>query len=132
MLIVVCSAFLPWMRSFGVSVTGIDTDGVVTLSLAAVGLALVFTTSVAVGLEVRGTWNVVVSRGVLIMHIVLALIVVLVAVTNMNSAAGIGLYGTYFAGLAWLADAIWHLVGPGFGDDDADSDRRPLSVLIGR
>lgn len=100
---VVLGAFLPWVSIFGVSVRGIEGDGVITLVLALVGGAAVLLTSGALTRQLG-------SRKVgQVFSLVAACLVALIGLVDMNGAAAIGLYLTLFAGIAWVAMAVWDL-----------------------
>ncbi|WP_155991924.1 hypothetical protein [Nocardioides sp. URHA0032] len=103
MIVVMIAAFLPWVSLFGISARGTDGDGVITLVLALVGLGVLAVTSRAFRPEK------VAGKPSQITLIVLAALVALVGIFDMNGAAAIGLYLTLFAGLAWLVGAIWQL-----------------------
>lgn len=89
------SAFLPWASFLGYSKAGIDGDGVITLIAALIGLALLW--------RRWGGW---------ILQGILAAIVFLVALYDLNDAgnlAAIGLYLTFLAGAAWLVGVFMAL-----------------------
>jgi hypothetical protein len=102
-VVVALAAFLPWVSIFGISVSGIRGDGVITLVLAIVGGAAL---AVRVGLldqvKVPSTVGLVVS-------LVCAALVSLVGFVDMNGAAAIGLYLTLLGGIAWVVGAAWEL-----------------------
>lgn len=106
--VVLIAAFLPWVSVLGISALGIEGDGVLTLILAlAGGAVLLFTTGVldsTVKVPVK-----VSAKAANITLIVLAALVMLIALVDMNGFAAIGLYLTLFGGMAWLAGAIWQL-----------------------
>jgi hypothetical protein len=98
-LVVALAAFLPWVSIFGIGVTGIQGDGVLTLAGAVVGaVVLAVTTGVVGSTRTPGR----VSEVALL---VLAILVSLIALLDMNGAAAIGLYLTLLGGLAWVASA---------------------------
>jgi hypothetical protein len=97
MLVVAVAAFLPWVSLFGLSKSGIEGDGAITLVCALVGLVVLW-------LRARLPRRLVV--GVLLTG---AAITTLVGVVDMNSAAAMGLYLTLFGGIAWLAGVIWDI-----------------------
>lgn len=102
-LVVALAAFLPWVSIFGVSVTGIQGDGVVTLGLAAAGgILLALTTDLFRQRKTAG-------RKSQIGMLVLSALVSLIGVMDMNGAAAIGLYLTLFGGIAWVVGAGWQL-----------------------
>lgn len=102
-LVVALAAFLPWVSLFGISVSGIEGDGVITLVLALAGaVVLALTTGVVGGSRTPG-------RASQIILLVLAVLVALVGLFDMNGAAAVGLYLTLFGGIAWVVGAIWQL-----------------------
>lgn len=103
MAVVVIAAFLPWVSLFGISARGTDGDGVITLILALVGIGVLAVTSRVFRPEK------VAGKPSQITLIVLAALVALVGIFDMNGAAAIGLYLTLFAGLGWLVGAIWQM-----------------------
>jgi hypothetical protein len=102
-LVVALAAFLPWVSLFGLSVTGLEGDGVITLAAAVAGAVVLALTSGLVGSEKSP------GKGSQISLLVLALIVALIGLIDMNGAAAIGLYLTLFGGIAWVVGAIWQL-----------------------
>jgi hypothetical protein len=102
--VVFIAAFLPWVSIFSVSKLGIEGDGVITLILSLAGAAVLLLTS-----GVFGSAEKTPGKAVNITLIVLAALVTLIALVDMNGFAAIGLYLTMFGGLAWLAGAIWHM-----------------------
>ncbi|QSR30916.1 hypothetical protein CFI00_10495 [Nocardioides sp. S5] len=102
-LVVALAAFLPWVSIFGVSVTGIQGDGVITLGLAVAGGILLALTTDLFG---RGKTA---GRKSQIGMLVLSALVALIGFMDMNGAAAIGLYLTLFAGVAWVVGAGWQL-----------------------
>ena len=100
MLVVAVSAFLPWVSIFGISVSGIRGDGVITLMCAVVGLAVL-------GLRATNVGRRISRKLVLAFSGIVAFITALVGLVDMNGAAAIGLYLTMFAGIAWVAAVIW-------------------------
>lgn len=103
MLVVAVSAFLPWVSVFGIGVTGIRGDGVLTLVLALIGIVLLALTTGVVG-STRTP-----SRWSQISLLVLAAVVALVGLMDMNGMAAMGLYLTLLSGLAWVVGAVWQL-----------------------
>jgi hypothetical protein len=86
------AAFLPWVSVFGISVSGIHADGQVTSVVAAIG-----------GLALLGRrW----LRTTLIVQSLAAAIIAIVGIADMNSFAAMGLYLTFFAGIAWILGAV--------------------------
>lgn len=102
-LVVALAAFLPWVSIFGVSVRGIEGDGVITLAFAvAGGIVLALTTGLF------GTGKVPGKKSQISL-LVLATLVALIALMAMNGAAAMGLYLTLFGGIAWVVGAAWEL-----------------------
>lgn len=102
-LVVALAAFLPWVSIFGMGVSGIEGDGVITLVLAiAGGVVLALTTGVIGEQKVAGKKS-------QISLLVLAALVALIGLMDMNGAAAIGLYLTLFGGVAWVVGAVWQL-----------------------
>lgn len=102
-LVVVIAAFLPWVSIFGISAIGVEGDGVMTLVLAAAGgIVLAVTTGIFTTPGNPGKKSQVTL-------LVLAVLVALVGLLDMNGAAAIGLYLTFFAGIAWIVGAAWQL-----------------------
>lgn len=102
-LVVALAAFLPWVSVFGISATGVQGDGLITLALAVVGgILLAVTTGLFGNEKVPGKKS---QIGLL----ALAIIVALVGLLDMNGAAAIGLYLTLFGGVAWVVGAAWQL-----------------------
>ena len=102
-LVVALGAFLPWVSVLGISVNGIEGDGIITLVLAIAGGATLAATTGLVGPERTQ------GRITQIALIVLAAIVTLIGIVDMNGAAAIGLYLTLFGGIAWVVGASWQL-----------------------
>jgi len=102
-IVVALAAFLPWVSIFGISVSGIRGDGVITLILALLGAAAL---SIRTGLldQVK-----VPARAGLIASLVFAVLVTLIGFFDMNGAAAMGLYLTLFGGIAWVVGAILEL-----------------------
>lgn len=103
MIVVALAAFMPWASIFGISKTGIEGDGVITLILAIIGASVL---SFSTGLVGRPRSPGRVSQIVLL---VLAGLVALVGLLDMSGVAAIGLYLTFFGGVAWVVGAIWQL-----------------------
>jgi hypothetical protein len=103
-LVTVIAAFLPWVSIFGASAIGIEGDGVITLILGLAGAIILLLTAGVFSAEAKAP-----GKAINITLIVLAVLVTLIALIDMNGAAAIGLYLTLFAGMAWLAGAIWHM-----------------------
>lgn len=102
-VVIALAAFLPWVSILGVSVLGIEGDGVITLVLAVVGAVILAVTTGLVG-SARAP-----GRTSQIALSVLAVLVALIGVLDMNGAAAIGLYLTLFGGIAWVVGAVWQL-----------------------
>lgn len=84
-------------------VSGIEGDGVLTLALAvAGGLVLSLTTGVFGQQKVAGKKS-------QIALVVLAVLVAMIGLLDMNGAAAIGLYLTLFGGVAWVVGTVWQL-----------------------
>jgi hypothetical protein len=106
---VAISAFLPWASFLRFSKSGIEGDGIVTLVLAIVGLALI--------------WR---SWGGWMSQVALAALVVLIGLYDLNEVgnlAAIGLYLTFVAGIAWVVGA--------FMMRSATSAAGPASSVVG-
>jgi hypothetical protein len=102
-LVVALAAFLPWVSIFGISALGIEGDGVITLVLAAVGGIVLGLTTGLFGKQKAPGKKSQVSL------LVLAILVALIGLLDMNGAAAIGLYLTLFGGIAWVVGAAWQL-----------------------
>jgi hypothetical protein len=100
-LVVALAAFLPWVSVFGISVSGIRGDGVLTLILALLGAA-----SLATRTGLLDQLKIPAKVG-LISSMVFAALVALIGLFDMNGAAAIGLYLTLFGGIAWVVGAVW-------------------------
>ncbi len=117
-LVVVLAAFLPWASIFGVSAIGLEGDGVITLVLAVVGgIVLALTTGVIGKLKSPGRWS-------QISLLVLAVVVALIGLMDMNGAAAMGLYLTLFGGVAWVVGSVWQL---GLSKQEADQPEEAAS-----
>lgn len=93
----IVGAFLPWASVFGVNVSGINGDGVITLVIGLIGGAVLVAYSGAGKLRRSFFWIEVIAGG----------IVTLTALVDTGNGAGaIGLYLTLFAGIAWIAGAF--------------------------
>jgi hypothetical protein len=102
-LVVALAAFLPWVSLFGMGISGIEGDGVITLALAvAGGIVLAVTTGLFGQPKAAGKKS-------QIALLVLAVLVALIGLMDMNGAAAIGLYLTLFGGVAWVVGAAWQL-----------------------
>jgi hypothetical protein len=102
-LVVALAAFLPWISIFVISVRGIEGDGIITLALAAAGgIVFALTTGLFGNQKVPGKKS-------QISLLVLASLVALIGLLDMNGAAAIGLYLTLFGGVAWVVGAAWQL-----------------------
>jgi hypothetical protein len=102
-LVVALAAFLPWVSIFGVSVRGIEGDGVITLFLAVAGGIVLALSTVLFGKQ-KGP-----GKKSQIPLLVLATLVSLIALIAMSGAAASGLYLTLFGGIAWVVGAAWQL-----------------------
>jgi hypothetical protein len=102
-VVVALAAFLPWVSVFGFSVSGIRGDGVITLILALLGAASLATrTGLLDQVKISAKVGLVTS-------LVLAALVTLIGLLDMNGAAAIGLYLTLFGGIAWVVGAALEL-----------------------
>ncbi len=111
-IVVALAAFLPWVSIFGISISGIRGDGVITLILALLGAA-VLATRTGIPAQVK-----IPEKAGLIAFIVLGVLVALIGLLDMNGAAAIGLYLTLFGGIAWVVGAVWEFM-------DAKEDTSP-------
>jgi hypothetical protein len=97
MILAIIGSFLPWESAFGVTVSGIKGDGVITLILAIIGLVLWFIPWPG-GRTSKGsrvTW--------VFIEALLGALVALIAGYHMGDTfATIGVYLTFFAGFAWV------------------------------
>lgn len=98
-IVVVIGAFLPWASLFGVTVYGIEGDGVISLVCALIGLAVI--AGNASGKLPRKLYLVVSG--------VTAGVSALVGLMDMTGVAAMGLYLTMFAGFAWIAGLVWEV-----------------------
>lgn len=97
--VVLVSAFLPWVSIFGLSVSGINGDGGITLILALIGLAALAAS--------RGIGPVSIGRrATQVIQLLAGLLVVLVGLADLHGVSAIGLYLTLLAGLVWAGAAI--------------------------
>lgn len=119
--VVAVGAFLPWVSIFGLSKSGVEGDGVVTLVAALVGAGVMLATT---GLLRDGR---VPGKAARIVPLVLASFVAVIAIADMNGAAAIGLYLTLFAGIAWVVGAVWDLSTP--TKPDAEQSMTPGEQL---
>ena len=102
-LVVALAAFLPWVSIFGLGVSGIEGDGVITLVLAVAGGVVLAVTAGLFG-EPKAA-----GRKSQIALLVMSVLVALIGLMDMNGAAAIGLYLTLFGGVAWVVGAAWQL-----------------------
>lgn len=102
-LVVALAAFLPWVSVFGISVTGIHGDGLLTLLLAIAGGVVLALTTGLFGEEKQPGMKSQIAL------LVLAILVGLIGLFDMNGVAAIGLYLTLFGGIAWIVGAAWQL-----------------------
>ena len=119
-LVVALAAFLPWVSIFGIGVSGIEGDGVITLVIAVTGgIMLAVTTGLIGKPKVAGKKS-------QISLLVMSVLVALIGLMDMNGAAAIGLYLTLFGGVAWVVGAAWQL---GISKSDATTTVSPPSPL---
>ena len=102
-LVVFVAAFLPWVSIMGFGALGIEGDGVITLVMAGAGAGILAATTGLFG-EPRTP-----GKASQIVLLVLAVLVALIGLLDMNGAAAIGLYLTLLAGVAWVVGAAWQL-----------------------
>jgi hypothetical protein len=89
------AAFLPWVSVFGVSVSGIRGDGVITLLLALGGAAVILAN------RTTAMWSVIIEA-------VLAVLALVVAFYHVNDPfAAVGIYLTLLAALVWAGSLAW-------------------------
>ena len=120
-LVVALAAFLPWVSIFGIGVSGIEGDGVITLAIAvAGGITFALTTGLFGQEKVAG-------RKSQVSLLVMSVLVALIGLMDMNGAAAIGLYLTLFGGVAWVVGAAWQL-GASKKDDVATTVSPPASL----
>lgn len=100
MIVVAISAFLPWVSIFGISVSGIEGDGAITLICALIGLAALALGSGLLGSRLG-------RKPMLIISGIAGGLTAFVGLYDMNGAAAIGLYLTMFAGIAWVVAVVW-------------------------
>ena len=94
MAVVAVAAFLPWVSVLGLSVSGINGDGQITLVCALAGL-LAYVLA-------RGR-----RRLLLTIWSIGAALSVLVGVYDMSSVSAIGLYLTLLGGIGWAIATVW-------------------------
>lgn len=103
-IVVVIAAFLPWASLFGLSVSGINGDGKLTLVLALIGLAALAAS--------RGIGPVAMERRAMhITELVAGALVAVIGLVDLRSISAIGLYLTLLAGVAWAGAAVVGLRG---------------------
>jgi hypothetical protein len=88
----VIAAFLPWVSFLGVTASGINGDGRLTLGLAIVGGA-----------------GLVLGRGGWIMQLAVGGSIAAIALYDTNNAgslAAVGLYATLASGVAWMVGSL--------------------------
>lgn len=117
-LVVALAAFLPWVSVFGVGVSGMQGDGVITFVLALVGGVVLALTAGAFGEQKAA------GKKSQISLLVLAVVVALIGLLDMNGAAAIGLYLTLLGGVAWVVGAAWQL---GAATNDAATAEEPTA-----
>lgn len=94
------AAFLPWASAFGISVSGIRGDGVITLLLAVGGGGLILANR-------TGRVTSAVLEGLL------GAVVLVVALYHVNDPfAAIGIYLTLLGGLVWVGALAWWWFSP--------------------
>ena len=120
LVVVALAAFLPWVSIFGIGVSGIEGDGVITLVIAVAGGIMLAVTTGLFG-EPR-----VAGKKSQISLLVMSVLVALIGLMDMNGAAAIGLYLTLFGGVAWVVGAAWQL---GISKNDATTTVSPPSPL---
>jgi asparagine N-glycosylation enzyme membrane subunit Stt3 len=94
---------MPWASIFGISKAGIEGDGVITLVLAIIGAVILAISTGVVG-RPRSP-----RRLSQIGRLALAVLVALIGLLDMSGVSAIGLYLTFFGGVAWVVGAIWEL-----------------------
>lgn len=99
MLVVAIAAFLPWVSLFGLSVSGIEGDGQITLLCAIIGL-------VVLALSTRSSDGAP-NTALTVAAYAAAAVTLLVALFDMNGAAAMGLYLTLFAAVGWIGALLW-------------------------
>ena len=102
-LVTILAAFLPWVSLLGITVLGIEGDGIITLLLALAGGVILSMTTGLFGKPKNP------GKASQITLIVLAAATALVGLIDMNGVAAFGLYLTLFAGIAWVVGAVWQL-----------------------
>lgn len=103
-LVVLLASFLPWASFAGFTAWGLEGDGVITLVLGLAGAVLLAINTGLIG-GARRT-----GPGLPITLLVVASLVALVGLIDMNGLASIGLYLTFLGGVAWVVGAVWQLV----------------------
>jgi hypothetical protein len=91
---VAVGSFLPWVSVLGISVSGINGDGVITLVVAVAGAILA---------AIERPRSVRFAKGV---HATLGVLVTIVAGYHLGGFAAVGVYVTMLAGLAWVGLAL--------------------------
>lgn len=102
MIVVAVGAFLPWASVFGISISGIDGDGQITLVAAIAGLVLLGMSAGILNLRANRTLMLVVSG-------IGAALATFVGIEDMTGVAEIGIYMTLFGGIAWGIGVIWDI-----------------------
>ena len=102
-VVIALAAFLPWASIFGLSVSGINGDGKITLILA---LGALFGFATRTGLTGDFT---LAPKVVLGISILCATVSLLVGIADMNDFAAIGLYLTLIASIVMAAAIIWEI-----------------------
>lgn len=108
MAVVAVAAFLPWVSIFGISVSGINGDGTITLILALAGIALLAITTGLVP-QAKDVAEKIPAKVADIALVAMGGVVALIGLLDMNGAAAIGLYLTLLGGIAWVVGAAWQL-----------------------
>jgi len=101
--VIALAAFLPWASIFGLSASGINGDGQITLVLALVALAALATQTSLTG-DFRLSHKLVLAATILC-----AGVGILVGLFDMNEFSAIGLYLTLIASIVMAAAIIWEL-----------------------
>ena len=101
------AAFLPWASAFGISVSGIRGDGILTLIFAVIGALVILARRVG-------------RRGFAISQLILGGLVLYLGIWHtFDDFAAIGIYLTLLAGFAWIGALAWWWL------DTKEGDARP-------
>ena len=95
------AAFLPWSSNFGLGVSGMHGQGRITLLCALAGLAVLAYSTDVIG---RRTLT---RQAYLIFSVPAVAMVLMTALRALEDGAGLGLYLTLLAGVAWAGALIW-------------------------